>query len=165
MITTELIVVAVGCILFYGRLAMIRGRRKRLQRELSLARKRAGGKVTKEMEPLVAEAERSGFAVTSWPLVILGVPLYDTILVMYLRWRKGMSVIQGSPDHFALRLKKSGLSTRQTVLVSYAAAGLLGAAGLGLQLAPTAALCVQIFLGIAACGLALTLWIKRINME
>ncbi len=75
MITTELIVVAVGCILFYGRLAMIRGRRKRLQRELSLARKRAGGKVTKEMEPLVAEAERSGFAVTSWPLVILGVIL------------------------------------------------------------------------------------------
>ena len=99
------------------------------------------------------------------PLVILGVPLYDTMLVMYLRWRKGMSVIQGSPDHFALRLRKSGLSTRQTVLITYAAAGILGAAGLGLQLAPTAALCVQIFLGIAACGLALTLWIKRINME
>ena len=99
------------------------------------------------------------------PLVILGVPLYDIMLVMYLRWRKGMSVIQGSPDHFALRLRKSGLSTRQTVLITYAAAGLLGAAGLGMQLAPTAALCVQIFLGIAACGLALTLWIKRINME
>ena len=99
------------------------------------------------------------------PLVILGVPLYDTMLVMYLRWRKGMSVIQGSPDHFALRLRKSGLSTRQTVLTTYIVAGILGAVGLGLQLAPTAVLCVQIFLGIAACGLALTLWIKRINME
>ena len=99
------------------------------------------------------------------PLVILGVPLYDTMLVMYLRWRKGMSVIQGSPDHFALRLRKSGLSTRQTVLITYAVACLLGLAGLGMKLAPTAVLCMQIFLGIAACGLALTLWIKRIKME
>jgi len=99
------------------------------------------------------------------PLVILGVPLYDTMLVMYLRWRKGMSVIQGSPDHFALRLRKSGLSTRQTVLTTYIVAGILGAVGLSLQLAPTAVFCVQIFLAIAACGLALTLWIKRINME
>ena len=99
------------------------------------------------------------------PLVILGVPLYDIMLVMYLRWRKGMSVIQGSPDHFALRLRKGGLSTRQTVLITYAAAGLLGAAGLGMELAHTAVLCVQIFLGIVACGLALTLWIKRITMD
>lgn len=75
MITTELIVVAVGCALFYLRLAMIRGRRKRLQREFSLMRKRSGGKVTKDMEALQAEAERTGFAVTSWVLVVVGIVL------------------------------------------------------------------------------------------
>lgn len=75
MITTELVVVGVGCILFYLRLAMIRGRRQRLKREFSLMRKKAGGKITKEMESLQAEAERTGFAVTSWPLVVLGVIL------------------------------------------------------------------------------------------
>ena len=99
------------------------------------------------------------------PLVILGVPLYDTMLVMYLRWRKGMSIIQGSPDHFALRFRKSGFSTRQTVLTTYAAACVLAAAALGMKLASAEVLCVSIFLFLAACGLALTLWIKRINME
>lgn len=75
MITTELIVVGVGCIIFYLRLAQLRGRRKRIQREVSLMRKRSGGKVTKEMEPLMEEAERSGFAVTNWPLVVVGIIL------------------------------------------------------------------------------------------
>jgi len=99
------------------------------------------------------------------PLVILGVPLYDTMLVMYLRWRKGMSVIHGSPDHFALRLRKNGLSTRQTVVLTYAVACILAAAGLVMKLSVTALLSMSIFLGIAACGLALSLWIKSIQME
>ncbi len=99
------------------------------------------------------------------PLVILGVPLYDTMLVMYLRRRKGKSIIQGSPDHFALRIRKSGFSTRQTVLTSYAAACILAVAALGMKLASTEMLSVSIFLFLAACGLALTLWLKRINME
>jgi UDP-GlcNAc:undecaprenyl-phosphate GlcNAc-1-phosphate transferase len=99
------------------------------------------------------------------PLVILGVPLYDTVLVMYLRRRKGMPVIQGSPDHFALRLRKSGLSTRQTVLVTYAAACILGAAALAIKLAATAALSVLFFCCVAACALALGLWLIRIKME
>lgn len=99
------------------------------------------------------------------PLVILGVPLYDTLLVMYLRRRKGMPVIQGSPDHFALRLRKSGLSTRQTVLVTYAAACVLGAAALGMQLAATAMLSLVLLCCVAACGLALSLWLIRIRMD
>jgi len=99
------------------------------------------------------------------PLVILGVPLYDIMLVMYLRWRKGMPVIQGSHDHFALRLRKSGLSTRQTVVITYAAAGLLGAAGLGMQLAPTAMLSLVLFCCVAVCGFGLSLWLIRIRME
>jgi UDP-GlcNAc:undecaprenyl-phosphate GlcNAc-1-phosphate transferase len=99
------------------------------------------------------------------PLMILGVPLYDTALVMYLRWRKGMSVIQGSPDHFALRIRKSGFSTRQTVLITYAAAGLLGAGGLAMKLVSSAAMSVAILLFFAVCGLAATLWLVRINMD
>ncbi len=99
------------------------------------------------------------------PLVILGVPLYDTLLVMYLRWRKGMPVIQGSPDHFALRLRKSGLSTRQTVLIIYAAACVLGAMALGIKLAATATQSLLLFFGIAGCALVISLWLIRIRME
>jgi UDP-GlcNAc:undecaprenyl-phosphate/decaprenyl-phosphate GlcNAc-1-phosphate transferase len=99
------------------------------------------------------------------PLMILGIPLYDTMLVMYLRWRKGIPVIQGSPDHFALRLRKSGLSTRQTVVITYATAAVLGAAALGMILASTAALSLLLFFCAAACGLAISLWLIRIRME
>jgi len=48
------------------------------------------------------------------PLLILGVPLFDTAYVMFLRWRKGLSVIQGSPDHFASRLRRATCSVRRS---------------------------------------------------
>lgn len=53
------------------------------------------------------------------PILILAIPMYDTFLVMYLRWRKGMSPFLGSKDHFALRLEKMGLSRTQILLVTY----------------------------------------------
>ena len=68
------------------------------------------------------------------PLVILGVPIFDTLFVMYIRRRRGVSMFLGSPDHVALRLRRWRLSVRQTVLVSYATAALLGAAGVAVML-------------------------------
>jgi UDP-GlcNAc:undecaprenyl-phosphate GlcNAc-1-phosphate transferase len=42
------------------------------------------------------------------PLVILALPIYDTILVFYLRIRKGMSPFLGSKDHYPLRMEVLG---------------------------------------------------------
>ena len=64
------------------------------------------------------------------PVLILGIPIFDTLFVMYIRYRRGMSVIAGSPDHFALRLRKWRLSTRQTVVISYGISALLGCVAL-----------------------------------
>ena len=64
------------------------------------------------------------------PVIILGVPIFDTLFVMYIRWLRGMSIIAGSPDHFALRLRKWRLSTRQTVIASYFISAILGCAAL-----------------------------------
>jgi UDP-GlcNAc:undecaprenyl-phosphate GlcNAc-1-phosphate transferase len=55
------------------------------------------------------------------PLLILAIPIYDTILVMYLRWRKGQSPFLGSRDHFALRLETMGFSRRQILAITYTA--------------------------------------------
>ena len=55
------------------------------------------------------------------PLLILAIPIYDTILVMVLRWRKGQSPFLGSKDHFALRLEKLGFSRGQILAISYLA--------------------------------------------
>lgn len=59
------------------------------------------------------------------PLLILGVPLYDTLFVMLLRMQRGHSPFLGSKDHFALRLESLGLSRRQVVLLASLAALLL----------------------------------------
>jgi UDP-GlcNAc:undecaprenyl-phosphate GlcNAc-1-phosphate transferase len=98
------------------------------------------------------------------PIVILGVPLFDMLFVMHVRKLRGLPVMLGSPDHVALRLRKWRLTTRQTVLANYAAAGLLGAAGLLLTRLPNdqAALWLLLALMLGACGLAL--WLKRIDM-
>lgn len=52
-------------------------------------------------------------------LVLFGVPIYDTLLVMLLRIRKGVSPFKGSRDHFALRMVKMGFSNVATVICAY----------------------------------------------
>ena len=97
------------------------------------------------------------------PLVILGVPIFDTLFVMYVRRRRGVSMFLGSPDHVALRLRRWRLSVRQTVAVSYATAALLGAAGIAIMLLdPRGALAV--LGGLVAAALAIALWLRRIDM-
>lgn len=60
------------------------------------------------------------------PLVILGIPVFDTLFVMYIRFRRGLSIFRGSNDHFALRLRRWRLTVRQTVLLSYLIGAVLG---------------------------------------
>jgi UDP-GlcNAc:undecaprenyl-phosphate GlcNAc-1-phosphate transferase len=53
------------------------------------------------------------------PVLILGIPLFDLALVMWIRWRNGIPVMKGSPDHFALRLRRLKLSVRETAVTTY----------------------------------------------
>jgi UDP-GlcNAc:undecaprenyl-phosphate GlcNAc-1-phosphate transferase len=53
------------------------------------------------------------------PVLILGIPLFDLMLVMWIRWRNGIPMMKGSPDHFALRLRRLKLSVRETAVTAY----------------------------------------------
>src|SRR5207247_9291904 len=53
------------------------------------------------------------------PVLILGIPLFDLSLVVYIRWRNGIPVTKGSPDHFALRFLRCKLSIRETAVTTY----------------------------------------------
>ena len=64
------------------------------------------------------------------PIIILGIPIFDTLLVMFLRGRKAIPFFLGSPDHYALRLRAMGLSVKHVTLLSCAAAVVLGVLGL-----------------------------------
>jgi UDP-GlcNAc:undecaprenyl-phosphate GlcNAc-1-phosphate transferase len=67
------------------------------------------------------------------PAVILGVPIFDTFFVMYIRRRRKISMFLGSPDHFALRLRRWFLTKRQTILLSYGIAVVLGLTGIAIM--------------------------------
>lgn len=54
------------------------------------------------------------------PLLILGIPLYDTALVTYCRFRQGRSPFLGSKDHLAFRLEAAGFFRHEVLLMIYA---------------------------------------------
>ncbi len=64
------------------------------------------------------------------PIFFLGVPIFDTLFVMVIRSRKGISPFLGSPDHFAIRLRKRGLSVRQVVILCYIITAILAISGI-----------------------------------
>ncbi len=97
------------------------------------------------------------------PVVILGVPVFDMLFVMYVRRRRGLPVMLGSPDHFALRLRKWRLSTRQTVLASYLATLVLGALAMVMMLTGAAA-AGGVLAAILLTSIGLGMFLKRIDM-
>ncbi len=98
------------------------------------------------------------------PALILGVPLFDMLFVMYVRWRRGLPVMLGSPDHVALRLRKWRLTTRQTVVVSYVGTALLGAAAVGMSLlGAVGAVILLAIVVVTAVAMGVMLW--RIDMS
>jgi UDP-GlcNAc:undecaprenyl-phosphate/decaprenyl-phosphate GlcNAc-1-phosphate transferase len=70
------------------------------------------------------------------PVLILGIPLFDLALVMWIRWSNGIPVTKGSPDHFALRLRRCKLSVRETAITTYVVAVLLSGAALLMSQVP-----------------------------
>ncbi len=64
------------------------------------------------------------------PVFILGIPIFDTLFVMYVRYRRGLPIFWGSPDHIAIRLRHWGMSVPQIVMTSYVATAVVGIIGL-----------------------------------
>jgi hypothetical protein len=77
---------------------------------------------------------------------------------------RGDSPFRGSPDHVALRLRKWRLTTRQTVLGSYVATGVLGVAALGMS-AASLTVAAWILGGVAVFAVGIAAWLKTIDMS
>ncbi len=60
------------------------------------------------------------------PIVVLGLPIFDTTLVTISRLRRRISVAQGGADHTSHRLARLGLSNRRVVLALYTLGIVLG---------------------------------------
>jgi len=66
------------------------------------------------------------------PVFILGIPIFDTLFVMYVRSRRGLPIFWGSPDHIAIRLRHWGMPVPQIVITSYVATATVGVIGLAM---------------------------------
>jgi len=53
------------------------------------------------------------------PILILGVPIFDTVGVIYLRWKAHLPVYVGDNRHFSHRLVHLGMSKRDAVIFIY----------------------------------------------
>ncbi|MFI5304790.1 MAG: MraY family glycosyltransferase [Nitrospiria bacterium] len=97
------------------------------------------------------------------PLLILGVPIFDTIFVSYLRLLRGMSIFKGSKDHFPLRLRRWKLSIVQTVVVSYCVTLILGGVALFMMQTNSRAAGISLLMTLAFL-LGIAIWLKQIDM-
>ena len=67
------------------------------------------------------------------PIIVLGLPIFDTALVIGSRLWAGLPVSRGGRDHASHRLAALGLSDRAAVLFLYGVAAALALAGLALD--------------------------------
>src|SRR5260221_3384740 len=106
-----------------------------------------------------------GLAVT-WmiPILVLGLPIFDTTLVVFTRLREGRSPLQGGKDHTSHRLVTLGMSHRLAVVTLYAAWIVLGIAAMIISTS-SIKLASQIELGIVIAGLACFIILEAVRIR
>jgi UDP-GlcNAc:undecaprenyl-phosphate GlcNAc-1-phosphate transferase len=98
------------------------------------------------------------------PVFFLGIPIFDTLFVMYIRYRRGLPVFLGSPDHIAIRLRHWGLSVRQIVVSTCLATAFMGGLGL-LMMVVDQAVALSICVGTAVVLIASTAVLGKIDVR
>jgi UDP-GlcNAc:undecaprenyl-phosphate/decaprenyl-phosphate GlcNAc-1-phosphate transferase len=68
----------------------------------------------------------SNFVTWMVPLFLFGLPIFDMVLVVLSRLRRGLNPATAGRDHTSHRLVRLGYSTRETVLILYLFSGILG---------------------------------------
>lgn len=68
----------------------------------------------------------SNFVTWMVPVFLLGMPIFDTTLVVFSRLRRGVSPNTAGKDHTSHRLVDAGFSQREAVLILYLITGVFG---------------------------------------
>lgn len=79
---------------------------------------------------IVLFAEKSIVRWVVAALMIFALPIFDTVLAMFRRWRSKRSIFEGDRSHFYDQLVQRNLTVRQTVILCYVLTMLYAAAGL-----------------------------------
>jgi UDP-GlcNAc:undecaprenyl-phosphate GlcNAc-1-phosphate transferase len=85
------------------------------------------------------------------PLLIIGVPVFDTASAIVRRWRHGRPIAEADNGHIHHRLLYRGFNQRQTVLIIYAWSGVLAGGGWAMRYVPAVG---KVFLFLLLAGLS-----------
>ncbi|MGB7538129.1 MAG: MraY family glycosyltransferase [Anaerolineales bacterium] len=94
------------------------------------------------------------------PIVIMGLPIFDTTLVTFSRILNRRPVSLGGTDHTSHRLARLGLGNHRAVFSMYLAAGILGILAIFMTHS-SPGLATVIFCGILAAGLIALVILER----
>lgn len=93
------------------------------------------------------------------PLIAFGVPLFDTLSVLWIRFRNGKPLMVGDTNHFSHRLVALGMTRTEAVLFIYVSTLVVGLAAIPLRQLDVSH---GIVLAIALCLIFLLLhWLER----
>src|SRR5262249_43516734 len=104
----------------------------------------------------------------SWfiPILVLGLPIFDTSLVVFTRLRERRSPLVGGRDHTSHRLVGMGLSHQQAVLTFYSVCILLGISAIVVSQAPLqVATLIEIGAVVAGIGCFVIFETARIQQQ
>jgi UDP-GlcNAc:undecaprenyl-phosphate GlcNAc-1-phosphate transferase len=98
------------------------------------------------------------------PILVLGIPIYETLLLIFHRLKRGISPFLGSKDHFALRMEKLGLS-RSTIfgLTTLTALFLSGVAFISTRIPSIPAIGLYILVGVLF--IFVSLWLGKVEVD
>lgn len=98
------------------------------------------------------------------PLVLFGLPLFDTTAVMFGRMLRGDPVFQADKTHLHHRLLRMGMNHRQAALLLYAVSALLGGIAIYVNIFHTPRI-VLVTTGVAVAVIILVLVVLRTRGE
>ena len=92
------------------------------------------------------------------PLLVIGVPVFDTGSAIIRRWRSGRPIQEADNGHIHHRLLHRGFSQRQTVLIIYVWSAALALGGYSMRLMPMIAR-VVVFVFLAVLSGLMASWL------
>jgi UDP-GlcNAc:undecaprenyl-phosphate GlcNAc-1-phosphate transferase len=87
-------------------------------------------------DPLTGETINHQSVTWMIPLLVLGLPIFDTTLVTVSRLRRGVPITRGGRDHTSHRLVALGATRHEAVLILYLVCCLLGVAAIAVMNLP-----------------------------
>lgn len=99
------------------------------------------------------------------PIIILLIPIYETLLLSYLRLNRGQSPFVGSKDHFSLRLLSVGIKKYEVLLLTYTAGLIFSIIGIIIVLSKVIYIPILLFIILFVLIIIITRYLIKINVN